>query len=97
MEREAIFLLCGHAAQCPDHSTLVTRGLDLIAAGLLYPSRHSLMAWHLPTLLFDLGASSYTIAQLVKIQVRPETTTASVTPAVLHRPTLASLPCMSKP
>lgn len=69
MERKAIFLLCGHAAQCCDHSTLVTRALDLIAAGLRYPSRHSLMAWHLPTLLFDLGCSSYTLAQLECIQV----------------------------
>ena len=95
MEREAIFLLCGHAARCPDHSTLVTRALDLIAAGLLYPSRHSLMAWHLPTLLFDLGSSSYALDQLVDIQVRPETTTASLTPALLHVPTHASLSCMS--
>ena len=70
LEREAVFLLCGHAAKHPSDTSLVEAALDMLAARLFYPSRLMLMAYHKQTLIFDWCSNGYSLHQLLSIQVR---------------------------
>lgn len=71
LEREAVFLLCGHAAQQPSDIGLVGAALDMLAARLNYPSRSSLMPFHAQTLVFDWCSHDYSLQQFLAIQVSP--------------------------
>ena len=69
LERQAVFLMCGHAAQQPSDVGLVGAALDMLAARLSYPARSSLLAFHMRVLLFDWCSHGYSIQQLLAIQV----------------------------
>jgi len=69
LEREAVFLLCGHAAKQPSDRALVQTALDMLAARLNYPSRSSLMNYHMQTLFFDWCSNGYSLQQFLAIQV----------------------------
>ena len=69
LEREAVFLLCGHAAKQPSDRALVQTALDMLAARLNYPSRSSLMSYHMQTLFFDWCSNGYSLHQFLAIQV----------------------------
>lgn len=69
LEREAVFLLCGHAAQQPSDTGLVGAALDMLAARLNYPSRSSLMCLHAQTLVFDWCSHDYSLHHFLAIQV----------------------------
>ncbi|KAL3152002.1 hypothetical protein ABBQ32_001122 [Trebouxia sp. C0010 RCD-2024] len=68
LEREAVFLLCGHAAQHPPHIGLVGAALDMLAARLHYPSRSSLMPVHAQTLVFDWCSHNLSLQHFLTIQ-----------------------------
>ncbi len=69
LEREAVFLLCGHAAKQPSDRALVQTALDMLAARLNYPLRSSLMNYHMPTLFFDWCSNGYSLQQFLAVQV----------------------------
>ncbi len=69
LEREAVFLLCGHAAKQPSDRALVQTALDMLAERLNYPSRSSLMNYHMQTLFFDWCSNGYSLQQFLAIQV----------------------------
>ena len=69
LEREAVFLLCGHAAHQPSDIGLVGAALDMLAARLNYPSRSSLMCLHAQTLVFDWCSHDYSLHHFLAIQV----------------------------
>ena len=69
LEREAVFLLCGHAAHQPSDVGLVGAALDMLAARLNYPSRSSLMHLHAHTLVFDWCSHDYSLHHFLTIQV----------------------------
>ena len=70
LEREAVFLMCAHAAQQPSDIGLVGAALDMLAARLTYPSRSSLLAFHMRALIFDWCSHDYSIQQFLAVQVR---------------------------
>ena len=69
LEREAVFLLCGHAAHQPSDIGLVGAALDMLAARLNYSSRSSLMNLHAQTLVFDWCSQDYSLQHFLAIQV----------------------------
>ena len=69
LEREAVFLLCGHAAHQPSDIRLVGAALDMLAARLSYSSRSSLMCLHAQTLVFDWCSHGYSFHHFLAIQV----------------------------
>ena len=69
LEREAVFLLCGHAARQPSDIGLVGAALDMLAARLDYPSRRSLMCLHAQTLVFDWCSHDYSLQHFLAVQV----------------------------
>ena len=70
LEREAVFLLCGHAAKRAVDKALVQAALDMLAARLGYASRATLMAYHKQTLVFDWCCSGYSLQQFLAVQVQ---------------------------
>ena len=73
LEREVVFLLCGHAAKRALDTPLVQAALDMLAARLGYASRTVLMAYHKQTLIFDWCCSGYSLQQFLSIQVQAYT------------------------
>lgn len=69
LEREAVFLLCGHAAKQPCDRGLVQAALDMLAARLYYPTRAAFMTCHMQTLVFDWCMNGYSLQQFLTIQV----------------------------
>ena len=74
LEREAIFLLCSHAAKHISAVPLVQATLTMLAAQLGYANLPALMAWHIPTLVFDWWGNGYSLDQFLSIQVKSATT-----------------------
>ena len=69
MEADAVFLMCQHAACCPQHILFVTAVLASVSSALSYPSRRAYMEYHQATLVFAWIQAKNSFRALLTIQV----------------------------
>ncbi|KAK9828160.1 hypothetical protein WJX74_001187 [Apatococcus lobatus] len=68
MEPEAVFLMCQHAASCPEHQQLVAAILDSASSLLFYPTRRAYMQYHQMPLAFAWIRNKNSLQKLLEIQ-----------------------------
>ena len=80
LEQQALLLLIGHAARCPHQRALVQKLLVSIAGRLAYSSLAQYLALHAATLSYDWFRSSFTVPDMLAVQVRSAAVTKTVLP-----------------
>ena len=94
LEEHALLLLIGHAARCPRQRPLVQKLLVSVASRLAYPSLSHYVAYHAATLSYTWLQNSYTVADMLSVQVRSLASTGALLP-VLHVLCEFASPCQN--
>lgn len=69
LELDALWILCGHAARCPAHRTLVRAQLEALAHRLSYPSLPGYLLCVAGPLADAWVVNGFSVQELVDVQV----------------------------